>query len=133
MYLAVAIAGKVYSVYAKTYNHAIAQAVGQAVAMGVKVDKSTSIELIAVDSEWLKSLEEEKRQMLSNLPHPPQHLPFLESICPNHKSLSLQAILLIYEQNFDIYQSDRINDEELKFIEHLAFYFKSWTLMDFWT
>jgi hypothetical protein len=96
------------------------------------VDKSTSIELIAVDSEWLKSLEEEKRQMLSNLPHPPQQLPFLESICPNHKNLSLQARLMIYEQNFDIYQSDRINYEELKFIEHLAVYFKSWTLMDFW-
>ncbi|PHJ55782.1 hypothetical protein VF14_31810 [Nostoc linckia z18] len=127
-YRLVAIGGKLYQVFAYTYKHAIAQAVGQSVAMGVTVDKNTSIELIAVDSEWL----EQESFDFCGIPQRPKYLPFLESIYPSHKNLSLQAILMIYESNFDIYKINQIKTEELKFIAHLANYFKSSALIDFW-
>ncbi|MBD2409499.1 hypothetical protein FACHB389_10690 [Nostoc calcicola FACHB-389] len=58
MYLAVAIAGKVYSVFAQTYNHAIAQAVGQAVAEGIEVNKQTFIEIAFVDGTPIEIAEQ---------------------------------------------------------------------------
>ncbi|WP_414572822.1 hypothetical protein [Nostoc sp. CCY 9925] len=58
MYLAVEIAGKLYTVHARTYKSAIAQAVGQAVAEGLQVNKTTPIELVLVDGAPIEVVEE---------------------------------------------------------------------------